>query len=277
MTNEKFLEKIYGIIKAIDENRNSYGQVEFDGSTIGEWKKKYNTKELQNFSIRTPEVEFATLISELEKETREAENKKKGGKNGAAKVKALNNILKNAKDSHPQFKYAYDEQINGETMQVFLDGYRAVCLSEKDRIEVDEMPEMYKDMRVTFSTEKATPQSYRAIKRYKINVAFLKALYKNKSAEWKQYKGKHDDKSPAIVWNDKCGFKFDFIMDCVNALGGENIIFEDYEGLNARKLINENGSYAIVLPIRFQKDKDEANRHRWAKDEELDGIFEEIQ
>lgn len=273
MTNEKFLEKIYGIIKAIDENRNSYGQVEFDGSTVGENLKKYTTKELQNFPFRTAEIEIAAIIAEIQQEIRETENKKKGGKGAAAKIKALNNILKNALESKPIMKYASIQQVNGQTMQVFCDGYRAVMLVESEMIETEKVPESMNGYE-PFPIQRAIPTSG-IIGTYKINTNALKALYKTKSAEWKIHRSNCDPKSPCIKWNDDIGFKMDYLLDCVNALGGENIIMEDRGNLTAKILRNDNGSIGLVLPIRFNNST--PNPHMWAMDSEVDGIFEEIQ
>ena len=278
MTNEKFLEKMNGLVKALDGCRDNYGKIEFDGSSVGENLKKYTTKELQNFPIciRTAEIEIATIIAEIQQEIRETENKKRGGKNGAAKVKALNNILKAAHEAKPIQKYASIQQVNGKTMQVFCSGYHAVALSETDMIEAEKIPESIKDE--PFPIQQAIPTSG-IIGTYKINVNFLKALYKTKSTEWKTYRGKCDPKSPCIKWNDDIGFKMDFLLDCVNALGGENIIMEDRGDLIPKVLHNDNGSIGLVLPIRInaKKVKDfTPNPHMWAMDSEIDGIFEEI-
>jgi len=274
MTNEKFLEKMNGLVKTLDGCRVD-GEIEFDGSTVGEWLKKYTTKELQNFPIRTAEIEIATIIAEIQQDIRETENKKRGGKNGAAKVKALNNILKTAPETNI-LKYASIQNVNGQTMQVFCSGYHAVILSETDMIEAEKIPESIKDK--PFPIQQAIPTSG-IIGMYKINVNALKALYKTKSAEWKAHRGKHDPKIPYIKWNDEIGFKMNFLLDCVDALGGENIIIEDRGDLIAKVLHNDNGSIGLVLPIRFnpKKEKDFVpNPHMWAMDSEVDGIFEEI-
>lgn len=273
MTNEKFLEKMNGLVKVLDGSRDNYGRIDFDGSTVGERLKKYTTKELQNFYTRTAEIEIATIISEIQQEIRETENKKKGGKNGAAKVKALNNILKTAPETKPIFKYASIQQVNGQTMQVFCSGYHAVILSETDMIETEKIPESMKDE--PFPIQRAIPTSG-IIVTYKINTNALKALYKTKSTEWKAYRGKHDPKIPCIKWNDKIHFKMDFLLDCVDALGGENIIMEDRGDLIAKVLRNDNGSIGLVLPIFFDKKNDTQNPHMLAMDSEIDGIFEKI-
>lgn len=277
MTNEKFLEKIYGIIKAIDENRNSYGQVKFDGSSVDNFLKKWSEQELAKSTFNTPELAFAKVISEIQKEIRETENKKKGGKNGAAKIKALNNILKAAPEAKPIFKYASIQQVNGKTMQVFVSGYHAVALSETDMIETEQIPKSMEGYE-PFPIQRAIPTSG-IIGTYKINTNALKALYKTKSAEWKIHRSNCDPKSPCIKWNDDIGFKMDYLLDCVNALGGENIIMEDRGDLTAKVLRNDNGSIGLSLPIRInpKKAKDFVpNPHMWAMDSEVDGIFEEI-
>lgn len=277
MTNEKFLEKIYGIIKAIDENRNSYGQVEFDGSSVDNFLKKWSEQELAKSTFNTPEMAFAKVISEIQKEIRETENKKKAGKNGAAKIKALNNILKAAPEAKPILKYASIQQVHGKTMQVFVSVYHAVALSETDMIETEQIPKSMEGYK-PFPIQQAIPTSG-IIGTYKINTNALKALYKTKAAEWKIHRSNCDPKSPCIKWNDDIGFKMDYLLDCVNALGGENIIIEDRGDLTAKVLRNDNGSMGLVLPIRInpKKAKDFVpNPHMWAMDSEVDGIFEEI-
>ena len=279
MTNEKMIERLYGIIKAIDESCDSYHKVEFDGSMVSEHMKKMSANELKKFSIRLPEIEFATLISELNAEIREAENKKKGGKGAAAKIKALNNILKNAHESKPILKYASIQQVNGQNMQVFCDGFRAVALSENDRIETETIPDRLKGEEYPLNLERIMPSIGRMEKRYTVNVNALKALYKAKAAEWKTYKSKCDDKAPCIKWNEKVGYNLDYLMDCVNGLNTDNIIMEDYGELTARVLRNESGSFALVLPIKVKPKRGESslNPHKWAMDSEVDGIFTEIQ
>lgn len=277
MTNEKFLEKMNGLVKALDGCRDNYGKIEFDGSSVGENLKKYTTKELQNFPIRTAEIEIATIIAEIQQEIRETENKKRGGKNGAAKIKALNNILKVAPEAKPILKYASIQQVNEKTMQVFCSGYHAVALSETNMIETEQIPKSMEGYE-PFPIQQAIPTSG-IIGTYKINTNALKALYKSKSAEWKAHRGKYDPKSPCIKWNDKIGFKMNFLLDCVDALGGENIIMENRGDLTAKVLRNDNGSIGLVLPIRInpKKAKDFVpNPHMWAMDSEIDGIFEEI-
>lgn len=277
MTNEKFLEKIYGIIKAIDENRNSYGQVGFDGSSVDNFLKKWSEQELAKSAFNTPELAFAKVISEIQQEIRETENKKKAGKNGAAKVKALNNILKAAPESKPILKYASIQQVNGKTMQVFIDGYHAVALSETDMIETEQIPKSMEGYE-PFKIQQAIPTSG-IIGTYKINTNALKALYKAKSAEWKTYKGKCDDKAPCLKWNEKVGYNLDYLMDCVNGLNADSLIMEDYGDLAVKVLRNGTDSFALVSPIMVKPKKGETslNLHKWAVDSEVDGIFEEIQ
>ena len=281
MTNEKFLERLYGIIKAIDKSRDSYHKVEFDGSMVSEHMKKMSADELKKFSIRLPEIEFATLISELNAEIREAENKKKAGKGGTAKVKALNSILKNNKNAgrKESLQYANEQTYNGQNMQVFCDGYRAVALSENDRIETETIPDRLKGEEYPLNLERITPSIERMEKRYTVNVNALKALYKAKAAEWKTYKSKCDDKAPCIKWNEKVGYNLDYLMDCVNGLNADNLIMEDYGELAVKVLRNESGSFALVLPIMAKPKKGESNLnpHKWAMDSEVDGIFTEIQ
>lgn len=274
MTNEKFLEKMNGLVKVLDGSRDNYGRIDFDGSTVGENLKKRTVKELQNFPFRTAEIEIATIIAEIQQEIRETENKKKGGKNGAAKVKALNNILKAAPEAKHIMKCASIQQVNGQTMQVFCSGYHAVALSETDMIEVEKLPKSMEGYE-PYPIQQAIPTSG-IIGMYKINTNALKALYKTKSTEWKIYRGKHDPKIPCIKWNDEIGFKMDFLLDCVDALGGENIVIEDRGDLIARVLRNDNGSIGLVLPIRFNKKNYTPNPHMWAMDSEIDGIFEKI-
>lgn len=277
MTNEKFLEKIYGIIKAIDKNRNSYGQVEFDGSSVDNFLKKWSEQELAKSTFNTPEMAFAKVISEIQQEIRETENKKKGG---SGKVKALNNILKNSRNtgSKESLQYANEQTYNGQTMQVFCDGYRAVALSKNDRIETETIPDRLKGEEYPLNLEKITPSIGRMEKRYTVNMSALKALYKAKSAEWKTYKGKYDDKSPCLKWNEKVGYNLDYLMDCVNGLNADSLIMEDYGDLAVKVLRNGTDSFALVLPIMVKPKKGETslNLHKWAMDSEVDGIFEEI-
>lgn len=277
MTNERIITRLYGIIKAIDDSRDNYGKVEFDGSMVSEHMKKMSADELKKFSIRLPEIEFATLISELNAEIREAENKKKGG---SGKVKALNNILKNSRNtgSKESLQYANEQTYNGQTMQVFCDGYRAVALSKNDRIETETIPDRLKGEEYPLNLEKITPSIGRMEKRYTVNMSALKALYKAKSAEWKTYKGKYDDKSPCLKWNEKVGYNLDYLMDCVNGLNADSLIMEDYGDLAVKVLRNGTDSFALVLPIMVKPKKGETslNLHKWAMDSEVDGIFEEI-
>lgn len=190
---------------------------------------------------------IAKLTSELENDYRAEETKRKGGNTLLKRQKLFEKLLKQNKDNiREQMRKCWVEEINGEPMQIWCNGYYFIALNEEYMVDVPTV----KDLQPQFFTvgNLIKDLTSREMDKMDFDIAEIKLKINDHKAEQKQ--------KPAKMRDNRCLFDLgnarynaEYFINVVSALGDDVEFYQGKKSIDPGFFKSEIGM-AYLLPCK---------------------------
>lgn len=209
----------------------------------------YNQSKEKNIYLGNIGI-IAKLASELEKDYKAEETKKKGGNELLKRQKLFEKLLKEVQKENgnirPQFNKCWIEKINGQPMQIFCNKYYIIALNENYFVDVP----TEKELKDGFRAEKffIPIKQKQNLNRQDFDLSEIKMQRAQFKAEQKNIPPKKRIKKHLVDIGNS-SYNSQYFINCVEALGKNSVFYQNQNILGMSYFESEIG-IAGLLPCR---------------------------